>query len=240
MTAMDCRKFHKNLEDYLQDGLDFSGRFGMERHAQQCIRCGKDLADAQRLGEMVHQLERVKAPVDFEASVLQEVGRRKLLHGPLSYLYRTWVYGVDWAAWRKLALAGCSVAALGFGIVYWPRHVPVPTPAALPPASYVAAGPVQSPVIESEKPAPVVQKPAVPQARAAAHSFKIKPESRPPQLVQEDLFTDSESAATERTEYMDYVTEGPDNRPVTVRLPNRIRVQYSQPSQEYFIRNVSH
>ena len=40
---MNCRTFQKNLEDYLADGLDFAGRFGMERHARQCISCGKEM-----------------------------------------------------------------------------------------------------------------------------------------------------------------------------------------------------
>jgi hypothetical protein len=233
---MDCRRFHRNLEDYLQDGLDFSGRFGMERHAQQCIRCGKDLADAQRLSQMARQLERVKAPVNFEASVLQEIGKRKL-QGPFSYFYRAWVYGFDWVSWRKLAIAGCGAAALALGIVYWPRHVPAPTPNALPLASYVAAGPPKSPTNEREKPAQVVRESAMPQARPVARPDRIKPESRFPRPAQEDLFTEPEIADTE---YMDYVVEGPDNRPVTVRLPKKIRMQYSDASEEYFIRNVSH
>ncbi len=237
---MDCRKFHKNLEDYLQDGLDFPGRFGMERHAQQCIRCGKDLADAQRLSQMARELDRVKAPMDFEASVLQEIGRRKLLQGPFSYFYRTWVYGFDWVSWRKLAWAGCSVAALALGMVFWPRHLPGPAPTALPLPSYVATTPTKSPALESKKPAPVVWEAAIPQARPAAHPPIVKPESRPPQPAQEDLFTQPEIADTERVEYKDYVMEGPDNRPVTVRLPKVIRVQYNHSSEEYFIRNVSH
>jgi hypothetical protein len=59
---MDCRKFHRDLEDYLEDGLDFSSRFGVERHAQQCIHCGKVLSNAQQLRRMTRQIEKVKAP----------------------------------------------------------------------------------------------------------------------------------------------------------------------------------
>lgn len=235
---MDCRKFHKNLEDYLQDGLDFSGRFGMERHAQQCIRCGKDLEDAQQLSQMARQLEQVKAPLDFEASVLQEIGKRKL-QGPFSCFYRTWVYGFDWVSWQKLALAGCSIAALGLGIVLWPRHLPAPIPKVLQPSSYVAVavGPAESLTNGSEKPAPVIQQSAIAQARPVAHSAGIKPESRLPQPAQEDLVKEPEIADTE---YKDFVMESRDNRPITVRLPKTIRIQYSHPSEEYFIRNVSH
>ena len=46
---MDCRTFNKKLEDYLEGGLDFPGRFGMERHAGHCFACGKTVADAQKL-----------------------------------------------------------------------------------------------------------------------------------------------------------------------------------------------
>ena len=74
---MDCRKFHGNFEDYLEGGLDFAGRFGMERHAQQCIVCGKKLAAAQRLRAMARELQRVQAPLNFESSVLNEIARIK-------------------------------------------------------------------------------------------------------------------------------------------------------------------
>ena len=42
------------------------------------------------------------------------------------------------------------------------------------------------------------------------------------------------------TEYVEHVLAGPDDLPITVRLPKKIRMQYGQTSEEYFIRNVSH
>jgi hypothetical protein len=236
IIAMDCRKFHRNLEDYLQGGLDFSGRFGMERHAQQCISCGEDLANAQRLSQMTSGLERVKAPLNFEASLLQEIGKRKS-HGRFSYLYRTWIYGFDSLSWRKLALAGCGCAALGLGIAYWPRHSPGVLPNSLPAPSYVAAEQTKEVSYESEKPVAAVHEPATPEARPVMHSSKARSEIRPLQPEQEERFTEPEIADTD---YMEYVMEGPDNRPVTVRLPKKIRMQYGHASEEYFIRNVSH
>jgi len=46
---MNCRTFHRTLEDYLEGGLDFSGRFGMERHARQCLSCGSRFTTYERL-----------------------------------------------------------------------------------------------------------------------------------------------------------------------------------------------
>jgi hypothetical protein len=240
IIAMDCRKFHKSLEDYLQGGLDFSGRFGMERHAQQCISCGEDLANAQQLSQMTSDLERVKAPLNFEAKLLQEIGKRKS-HGRFSYFHRTWMYGFDSFSWRKVALAGCGCAALALGIAYWPRHsagIANTSPA----PSYVAAEPSNK-VVEQPKAADnkkfgaAFHEPVVPEARAVMASSKASPEIQPLRPADEELFTEPEVADTEFTEY---VMEGPDNRPVTVRLPKRIRMQYSPASEEYFIRNVSH
>ena len=115
---MDCRKFHRNLEDYLEDGLDFPGRFGMERHAQQCIHCGRVVSDAQRLRQMAHQLERVKAPADFESRLLEEIGKRKAL-GRFSGLRRFWLYGFDMPSPRRLVLASSCVAVVAMGIFFF-------------------------------------------------------------------------------------------------------------------------
>jgi hypothetical protein len=231
---MDCRKFHRNLEDYLQDGLDFSGRFGMERHARQCISCGKDMANAQRLSRMTRELERVMAPPDFEASVLQEIAKRKS-HGHFSFFYRAWIYGFDGLSWRKLAITACSAAALYLGFLYWPRH---PIPNSMPAPSYVSAGQTKAISNENEKPIPIVHNSPMPQPRPPiVETAGVKPEAQPPEAMQEELFKGPDIADTE---YVEDVMEGPYSRPVTVRLPKKIRMQYGHASEEYFIRNVSH
>ena len=99
---MDCRRFHRDLEDYLEDGLDFAGRFGMERHAKQCIGCGEALSNARRLRRMARQLEKVKAPANFESAVLNEIGRREISGGFLG-LRRFWLYGLDMPSRRSVA-----------------------------------------------------------------------------------------------------------------------------------------
>ena len=135
---MDCNKFHQNLEDYLEDGLDFPGRFGMERHAQQCIRCGKEMAGAQQLRRMMSEMDRVKAPSNFESSVLNEIGKLKARSRFFNFK-RWWFYGFELPSARKLALASSCVAVLAFGIFYFsdrPRRT-APGPLSNPPALMV-------------------------------------------------------------------------------------------------------
>jgi predicted anti-sigma-YlaC factor YlaD len=70
---MDCRAFHTNLEDYLEGSLDFAGRFGIEKHAERCFLCGKEMADAGKLRAAARDFERVAAPRDFETAVLTKI-----------------------------------------------------------------------------------------------------------------------------------------------------------------------
>src|SRR2546422_10036868 len=86
---MDCRSFQKNLEDYLEGGLDFGGRFGMERHAQQCYVCGRDIANARWLAEMARGLKPVAAPPHFESAVLARIHAKD----SRSWFWSLWIYG---------------------------------------------------------------------------------------------------------------------------------------------------
>lgn len=115
---MNCRTFQKNLEDYLENSLDFAGRFGMERHARQCARCGREMADAQRLSRLVHGLDKVKAPPNFESTVLNEIGARKL-HSRFPMLRSFLVFGFDMLSWKQYALAASVVLIIGLGFIYW-------------------------------------------------------------------------------------------------------------------------
>jgi hypothetical protein len=235
---MDCRKFQKNLEDYLEDRLDFPGRFGMERHAQQCIACGKDLAGAQRLSRMVREVERVKAPSGFEASVLNEIGKRKA-SGRFSGFRRFWVYNFEFPAVRKLALASSVVVALATGAFYLSAHFfhrPVPE---LHPAPAMA---VREPVKAIQ-----TQNPPVEVTAAVARPVHLAQQNLNRPSVKEEL-TKAPDAEREKiveemmeTDYVELQMIGPDNRPVTFRLPNKTRIRDAQtPDNEYFIRNVSH
>src|SRR5437867_13402331 len=111
---MDGRSFEKNLEDYLEGGLDFPGRFGMERHAQQCYVCGKGMATAQRLSALAKDIGHVSAPVNLEASVLARIHARD----SRSWLHDFWVYRFEGPSWRALALTALSMAFVGI-FAFW-------------------------------------------------------------------------------------------------------------------------
>jgi hypothetical protein len=239
---MNCRTFHRNLEDYLEDGLDFPGRFGMERHAQQCIGCGKVIADAQHLGRLARELERVKAPSNFEDSLLAEIGKRKM-NRRFSRFRRLWIYGVEPLSWRKLAMASSGFAVLLLGVLYAYNYASFHS-GNRPSPPLQTSIPQASPHTQAAENSEIVAKGSFeksPENKAAQSKAieKTAPASQPIEIAKED---EERIADQEEADYIEYLTMGPDNRPVTVRmpLPKEIRMQYSQPSEEYFIRNVSH
>ena len=251
MKTMDCRTFHKNLEDYLQDGLDYSGRFGMERHARQCIRCGKDMTEAQELRRMVSDLKRVKAPADFESSLLDKI-RMSRSRDHFSALRRFWIYSLDWPSWRRPVLAASGLAALVLGFVFSFQWT---APKQTPPAPLIAVKPAKVddgikplPVVKSTQASPVpalaVPNPPVlrsrhtPAALSPSEVQEVAAEVPSPGTARRELFEDAEA---KDMEYVEFVLSGHGNRPVPVRLlPRKIRIQYRPASEEYFIQNVSH
>jgi hypothetical protein len=237
---MNCRTFHRNLEDYLEDGLDFPSRFGMERHAQQCIGCGKVLADAQRLSQMARELKRVKAPSNFEDSLLEEIGKREL-NRRFSLFRRLWIYGFEPLSWRKLALASFSFAVLLLGVFYaynyssfhFTGRPSPPLQTSIPKAAPHTITAENYEIIAKNSLEKSPENKTV-QSKVIA---KKAPEPHPIDIAQQEMIADQEEA-----DYIEYLMMGSDNRPVTVRLPlpKEIRMQYGQPDEEYFIRNVSH
>jgi anti-sigma factor RsiW len=215
---MDCRGFHKSLEDYLDGGLDFAGRFGMERHAERCLACGKELADARTLRHMTAALDRVKAPVDFEARLCQAIAQRKS-QGFFARLHHRLVCGFAWpetSSWRRLAVAATVCAALAFGVsavryVQW----------GVPDASDDA----------------VLQQAAVQTDAGDALMDALAPVDALQATATEDaeLFSMPSGA-----EAVNLLLVSPDNQPAPERLPGKIYVRYGPPSEEYFIMNVSH
>lgn len=231
---MDCRKFQKNLEDYLQGGLDFPGRFSMERHARQCFCCEKELATAQKLSVMARELERVPAPPDFEAGLLRRI-QTQPRRSPLWASPRFWIY--DHSAWRLLGLSAAALGILGFGIYLKVQR-----------SGYEKPGQVTSVMKED---VPAVSQPVNEPSRSSAPQSQMSQGSNPGILASVPLAPprthDGSSAEDpgfygqiEPSEYVDYVVPGPGDRPIIVRLPKTIRMRYGQPSEDYFIRNVSH
>jgi hypothetical protein len=233
---MNCRTFQRNLEDYLQDGLDFSGRFGMERHAQQCISCGKEMAAALQLHQKMSELQWVKAPSNFESLILNEIGKRKT-RGRFSVLRDVWIYGFGWPSWRSMILASSGFAILGFGIFYAFQRI-APNPPSVP--SLTADAPAK----KADKPVKgtdLVDQKDEPVAHVVRSFSKRLPAVERPKAVE----TAQSSGSPEKeypmdqevtdSEYVEYQVIGPDNRPLTIRLP-----RYRKTTEEYFIRNVSH
>jgi hypothetical protein len=246
---MDCRKFRKNLESYLEDGLDFAGRFGMERHAQQCIRCGKDMADAQRIRRMVSEIDRVKAPENFEASVIGEIAKRRLKVRTAG-IRRFWIYGHEGPLWRKMALASSSLAVLAIGVFAF-LHL---TGTSQDPASTVAVAEsgnshadlnaIQSPAAKAVIPPAMEQAdsddhPALFETLPATEVLKVAASPKEPEAVKPELVADGD--ATE-VELIEHLMMGADGRPVTIQLPmpRTIYMQYNQTSEDYYIQHISH
>ena len=171
---MDCRNFHENLEDYLDGGLDFADRFRMERHAEQCFACGKELADARTLRLLTVSLAHVKAPADFESRVRREIALRK----SQGIFARVRNYLVSGFEWRRLAF-----------VILPARQI-------------------------------------------------LRPDAPLPMVAEEEKFT--ETPENYKTEALDLLLVGPDNHYTPEQLPRKIYVRYGPPSEEYFIRNVSH
>ena len=240
---MDFKNFRRALEDYLEGGLDFSGRFGMERHARQCMSCGKEMSDAQRLHQRVSELQRVKAPADFEASVLREIGARRA-YGRFSDFRSHWMPG--FASFRKLALASSCLAVLCFGIFYASYRTVFNRKSTTP---QVASARAKVDVEAKEaKNSPGTSPATHAPNKPAAEPLKSAKGVRPPALLKRESVIDAmdgkirDMQEVKDTDYVEYSMPGPDNRPVPVRLPlpKIIPVRYGQMSEEYFIQNVSH
>jgi hypothetical protein len=233
---MDCRTFHKNLEDYLADSLDFAGRFGMERHAQQCIGCGKDMADAQRIRRMVSELERVKAPESFEASVINEIAKRKL-NARATGIRRFWIYGHEGLPWRKLALASSSLAILAAGVFVF-FNLNTPRQSSTSPA---AMGKPEKPYIDGDLAQDAGMSAPVPSMEntRSGETPEVAETAKEPRITEREFVPEWHGA---EAEYVEQLIEGVDGRPVTITLPmpRKIYLQYNQMPEEYFIQNISH
>jgi hypothetical protein len=240
---MDCRTFQKSLEDYLEGGLDFPGRFGMERHAQQCYVCGKGMATAQRLSELAKQIGRAGAPVNLEASVLARIHARD----SRSWLHDFWVYRFEWPSWRALGLAALSMAFVGITAFWAARemnratsvrqpeltHAPAQkTPETTipePGEQVLVAGPIDSP--RETTTVEVSETPLKPRAVSSR-----RPGNRSSYSTEENWA--AQPLQSVDADYLEYAVPGQGN--LIMKLPKTIRMRYAEPSQEHFIRNVSH
>ena len=235
---MDCAAFHRNLEDYLEGGLDYSGRLGMERHSEECFRCGQELAAAQELHSMAAGLRSFAAPEGFENAVLQRIRARESCGRSLD-VYRDWMCGIEWGSWRRIAIASSSFAILAFAALYLAYRSASDT--AQYPSS--VSGDKPSEILSEPQNIPLISPPLVSSRSAMMETATTigTPATIIPGPLAEGVNgeVDWKLESTD-SEFVEYQIPGPDDRPYVVRLPKTIRMRYGQPSEEYFIRNVSH
>jgi|WetSurMetagenome_2_1015567.scaffolds.fasta_scaffold22689_4 hypothetical protein len=252
---MNCRTFHKKLEDYLQNGLDFPARFGMERHARQCLGCGKDLANALELRQKVLELKRVKAPVDFESSLLDKIGMCKT-PSRFSAFRRFWIYRLEWPSLRKAAFATSGLALLTLGIVF--SYHMVTHSKHLPPSSLKATNAAGSegaektvPVASSQEVLPPPQstgndvsaadffKPAFPTKHLPNFPMEIFAETWKTTTARPRMMSIAERDSLDAQE-LDIISRSKIISVPPSSLPNQIRIKYLPASEEYFFQYVSH
>ncbi len=234
---MDCRTFHRKLEDYLEGGLDFPARFGMERHARQCFACEKDVAEALSLRQMARGIQRVVAPADFETSLLARI-RSEGTQRRFWTLRSLWLYGVEGRSWR---VAGATVLTTvlivgAVSYVYFgggsdglkaPRTSMgrlAPSPQEKETASAVSG---QRLGIDAAS--------VLPDASAASQRLRASAEgtSGIENLTARRMESDG-------PEYVEVLVPIAGGRHLVLRLPKTIRMRKEQPSGEYYIRNISY
>jgi len=239
---MNCRKFQDRLEDYLQGGLDFAGRFALERHAQQCIDCGREMADAQKLSQMVGQLNRVKAPDDFESALLKRIGEQRIKRRR-RHFWLDWAYGFEAFSWRNAAAAVTSllVFAVGISVLRYLTNrdrepIAPPAIAEAQKGNISARGNAEKPMDANPGSSTDAIEPGAPDAAIPMEisSRRTKSgylsEGKVPPIFAEPV----------GSEYVEYLIPVSGDRHMIMRLPKTIRMRYAPPSEEYFIRNVSH
>ena len=240
---MDCRTYRKNLEDYMEGGLDFPGRFGMERHAQECICCGKELSDAQKLRAMARELGRVTAPPDFEAQVLGRIRAEGRRNGFLS-LTHNWIYLFRMPSRRVLAFAMSGMLTLaGFGFFISYRYLQNSPPKA---NTVTATSKPEPDTIPQTITGPQLS--TVPVRSASAAKSLERQQTTPLALIPRHSESNDSALSNPEPVYAEAADQdvvglpvpGPGSSHQIMLLPKALKVRNQPPSEEYFIRNVSH
>jgi hypothetical protein len=238
---MDCRTFHRQLEDYLEDGLDFPARFGMERHARQCFACEKVVTEALGLRHMVREIQRVGAPANFETRLLARIqaeeSRRRF-----RWLESFWLYGIDRFPWRTagvvaatVVLVAGTIVSLHFGFGPY-RSAPAQPETMVRTTAPIAGGDNSWSADKAVAPGPGAMRPA--DTMASAVQIPVLSGNRPDYFGSDPWATPYVESGD--SDYVEYLIPVSGDRQLVMRLPKIIRMRYDQPTQEYFIRNISH
>lgn len=224
---MDCRTFYRTLEDYLEGGLDFSARFAMEQHARQCYSCERKLASALNLKQMAKSLVRVGAPEGFEHKLLARI-RNEKSNGFFAKLRDWWIYGLDGLTWRATAVAALVTLVVAGSITY----------------VHFGARTGQPPQVQAEKSQEsqrnVKSVDSVEAARIALSRMGITDLD----LIKFDGLGHDKWATPYRdpadADFVEVPVPVSGDLQLILKLPKTIRMRYTQPSREYFIRTASH
>jgi anti-sigma factor RsiW len=215
---MDCRKFHRNLEDYLEGGMDFSARFAMERHAGQCYSCEKTVKNAMKLRQLARDLDRARAPIGFEQSLLARIQERKTT-GFFSRIRDGGAHGSGLLSWRTVTVAALATAIVAGSITYW---------------HFGSASRRQSA-------AAIGNEPSLGAITALDASIS---EDQILKMIQNgnegvDQWAQPLDDPSE-TDFVEVQVPVSGDRHLVLRLPRTIWMRYSQPSKEYILRTISH
>jgi hypothetical protein len=229
---MDCRTFHRKLEDYLEDGLDFPARFGMERHAKQCFACEKEVQAALRLRQMARELRRVGAPADFEGSLMIRIQNEK----PQRRFWRfeeLWLYSFEGFSWRVAGVTAL-VTFLMVGSIF---YVYLGAGRGRSAATQAAVGSLTNPTadrgVNAKLEAAGLSNPSA--ALSAVSALDVARASR---FGVDNWATPY--AEPGDSDLVDILVPFASDRQLIMQLPKTIRMRYAQPSREFYIRNVSH
>jgi hypothetical protein len=182
-------------------------------------------------------LDQVKAPSDFEAQVHRRIQSRGLHRRPKlrKFKYFWW----DRTPLRSLAWGVAALALLVGGLFYsvhWisnGQNSPGPSLSARNPVPEIV--PVTQESRQPSVPASVVPR----DVRSTAQKRLY-----PMQALDSRFLLESDvppwSIEPGDTEYFEYVLPAAGGQQLVMRLPKTIRMRHGQPSEEYFIRNVSH
>ncbi|MBZ5497589.1 MAG: zf-HC2 domain-containing protein [Acidobacteriia bacterium] len=226
---MDCRTFHRKLEDYLGGGLDFPARFGMERHAKQCFACEKVVTDALKLRQMAQSLRRVGAPADFEASLQARI-RGASSQRRFWTLRSLWIYGLEGWSWRVASATALITVMIvvAASYVYFGGKLERLT------APQVAMGTLNTAPLEKDAGQPSSENRLISDADLSSSLGKIPPFDAGRGNWAKPLAEPADS------EYVDVFVPIAGDQKLVLRLPKTIRMRNEQPSGEYFIRSISY
>jgi anti-sigma factor RsiW len=230
---MNCRTFHRQLEDYLEGGLDFPSRFGMERHAKQCFACGKVVSEAQDLKRKVRELRRVAAPANFEAGLLARIQADEARHR--FWKFRSFVrLGFGPLRWRTIGVVSATAVAVAGAIIliysgpWFKGSTPAQSDIVVQSTAPLAGENSDRSVSASGMLSGAAGAAATPISMGYTSGYQGPDPWAKPYVEPGD------------SGYIEYLIPVSGDRQLVMRLPRVIRIRYDQPSQEYFIRNISH